>query len=235
MKKTVKSKTKQKFKFTKKNIALILAISLGFLFIVASLFIVDSFSPANPKVYHRWFISTFAGSFDGENTPNTYHQIDIKKDIDSGESLYSCIDLELNPVNGSKNPCKEIWINLSDVQSTELNIFFAYGHTLNVQYIFEKTLTEKDIRADKDGWFLLYSSDSGLPVSGADKYLKIGFSSNVRVREIYFVGLKNTIRAKAVSCTYGLKPTKDKSVNHEKSSVSTADNVVDEAKTFKVS
>ena len=235
MKKVVKSKTKQKFQFTKKNIAIILAVTLSFLFIVASLFVVDSFSPANPKVYHRWFVSTFAGSFDGEDTPNTYHQIDIKKDISSGESLYSCIDLELNPVNGSKNPCKEIWINISDLQSTELNIFFAYGHTLNVQHVFEKTLTEKEIRADEDGWFLIYSNDKGLSVAGADKSVKIGFSSNVRVREIYFVGLTNTISAKAVSCSYGLKPTKSKSVDHEKASVSTAGNVIDESKTFKVS
>lgn len=223
-------KEKFKFEFTKKNIAIILAVALGLVFITASLFIVDSFSPANPKVYHRWFVSTFAGSFDGKDTPNTYHQIEIKQDAETGEPLYSCVNLTLNPTNNTK--AKEIWINFSDLYASELTVFLGYGHTINVQHIVTKTFTEKQVRANEDGWFLLYSSTDGLSLNG-ERSIKIGFSANVKFREIYFVGLTNKIGTAVDSCSYGLKPTKEESVDHVKASKSDADNVVDEPTTFR--
>ena len=235
---TEDKKPKFKFEFTKKNIATISAVALGLIFIVTSLFIVDSFAPANPKVYHRWLISTFVGSVDGKDTPNSSHQIELTKDAETGEKLYSCIDVTVNNTNGTN--AQQIWVNFSDLNASELNVFISSSTSYNVRLYAEKTFTEKQVRANKDGWFLLYSSDNGLNIP-YEKKLKIGFSASVKVREIVLVGMLNvhTNKPNDISITdatysYGVKPTED-GVNYTDiaGSVASLKNVYDEKQTFK--
>ena len=70
----MKKQVKKAKKFNLKVFAMVMAIVV---FLVASLFVLDTFAPANPKVYHRFALSTIFGSFDGEDTPNSYYQVQI--------------------------------------------------------------------------------------------------------------------------------------------------------------
>ena len=70
----------KKFVFTdsKKIFNSVLAVALAVILVIAlvtTTFLVDSFAIANPKCYHKFFLSTFNGSYDAENMPSTYWQV----------------------------------------------------------------------------------------------------------------------------------------------------------------
>ncbi len=195
----------------KKIISIALIAFLVVSITLSALFVIDSFAPANPKVYDRWVLSTFKGSYDGKNTPNSYYQLEIQKDYDSGELLYSCVDVEFRTWNGDDRPVKEIWINISDLYENEVKIFLGKGTANSTKLLKELTYSANDIKNDKDGWFRLYNNPSGLKynVSGFYGELKIGFSANVKLREVVIVDVNNQLAStmSVTGCSVGKKPS----------------------------
>ena len=225
----------------KKYVSIALTVFLVLSITLSTLFVIDSFAPANPKVYDRWVLSTFHGSYDGKDTPNSYYQIEIQKNNDTGEVLYSCVDLKISTWNA--RPIKEIWINISDLYEQEVNIFLGKGTAGATKLLKDITLTASDINKDKDGWFKLYSNKNGLDynVQGFYGELKIGFSANVKLREVVVIDsqegeLFSTITVEG--CSLGKKPSKaangnDVTVTHnDKFDPITVGNVVDEQDKF---
>ena len=186
----MKKEIKTAKKFNKKIFAMVMAIVL---FLTAILFVVDSFALANPKVYHRFALSTVFGSFDGKDTPNTFYQVKIQKNIETGEKQYSCINTQVTTT--SNENIKEIWINLSDVYDNELKIFLSTGWNSKSKYLSDRTYSKSDIKRNKDGWFRVYSNKDGLKISDGDFHgqLRVSFSGNVKVREIVVVDIKNNL------------------------------------------
>ncbi|MBO7214744.1 MAG: hypothetical protein J6V66_04520 [Clostridia bacterium] len=202
-------KPKKKMKALTKVIISAVSVVLIAGIVVSTLFVIDSRAPANPKVYHRFLKSTFNGSYDGKNTPNDAYQVEIQKDTQTGEVLYSFVDIKLSATN-SRN-ISEIWINFSDVYEDELTITMSKGYATTTWLLKEKTYTAKEIKADEDGWFRLYNDQSeGLNYNQSGFYgeLKIGFSANVKVREIVILDTAKELLTTNVSkCTIGKKPT----------------------------
>lgn len=184
---------------------------------LSAMFIVDSFAPNNPKVYHRWFLSGINGSYDGKDTPNSFYQIEIQQDSDSGEVLYTCVDFKISTTN-TRN-ISQIWINFSDVYEDEVNIFLGRGTAGSTKLIKELTLTASQIKSDEDGWFRLYNNKgSGLEynVQGFYGELKIGFSAGLKLREVVVVDVNGELfsETKVKQCTVGPKPKIDLKGNH---------------------
>lgn len=212
------------------------------LFLVASLFVIDSFAPANPKVYHRFALSTIFGSFDGEDTPNSYYQVQIQKSIETGEKQYSCINTKISTTN-SEN-VKEIWINLSDVYDNELKIYLSTGWEGKSKYLSEITYSKSKIKKNSDdGWFRVYNTktkEDGLKVNDYGFYgqLRFSFSSNCKVREIVVVDMKGNLgTVTAQHCSNGGVPAgKDKYADSHDNKFKPNDmtNVGDEKTTFKI-
>lgn len=221
-KKNAFNNKEQKRTNAKKWISIGLSAFLVISILLSTLFVIDSFAPANPKVYDRWVLSGINGSYDGKDTPNSYYQVEIQKDYDSGEVLYSCVDLKISTWNS--RPIKEIWINISDLYESEINIFLGKG-TETTKLLKDITLTASDIRKDDDGWFRLYNNNSGLNYNASGFYgeLKIGFSANIKLREIVIIDSEEGelfSSMKVVQCTAGKKPSKginnaDITVTHE--------------------
>ncbi|MBE5743215.1 MAG: hypothetical protein E7358_00665 [Clostridiales bacterium] len=226
----------------KKLMTVLLVTVLIVSVILSTLFLVNSFAPANPKVYHRFFLSGISGSFDGKDTPNSYSQIEIQRDGDTDEQLYTCVDIKLSTWDA--RPIKEIWINISDLYEPSLNIFLGKGTAGSTKLLKDITLTANDIKNnDKDGWFRLYNNSNGLEynVSGFYGELKIGFSANVKLREVAIVDSKKGelfSSIKVEQFTVGTKPSKgingnDKTVTHkDKFEPIDMQNVVDEQEKF---
>ena len=216
------------FNRNKKVLALVLVLVV---FLTTSLFIVDSFAPANPRVYHKFILSAFSGSFDGEDTPNTYYEVKSASDETTGEALYSCVNLKLTTVNSVK--FKEIWVNISDIKANEITIFTSKGYAGNTKFLSERTFKRSDIKANKDGWFRVYNTPEGTEYNVPSFYgeLKIGFSTNVRVREVVVVDVDNKLGSLTFkSCSVGKKPEKgdETGVSHTVFEDPTAKNVCDE-------
>ncbi len=227
---------KETKKLSKKTKLTLISIAVGLIFITAILFIIDSFAPANPKVYHRWVLSTFSGSFDGEDTPNTYQQMEVLQDVDEeSQVVYSCIDTKVTTTN--QVAIKEIWINISDLYNEELSIFISKGIDTKTTYIHDLTLSKKDIKSDKDGWFRIYYNENGLShnVSNFFGQIKIGFSANVKFREMVVVDINGNLGSIEVKGrSIGAMPNKDgTSITHKKTDLGDAKNIADEKNTFK--
>ncbi len=148
-------------------------------------FLVNSFAPANPRAYHVYFLSAFHGSFNKKGLPGTYWQPEQRTDGNVRKICY----LRLS---GSSD-CNEVWINLSDFKELQTDIIVASGAGApNVKKRYN--LTAKELKKSKDGWIKIYdkSKDSALSSS----YLNIGFTTNIRVREVVAIksdGKKSTL------------------------------------------
>lgn len=221
---------KSKVKITKKTKLALVSVAIVLVFLTACLFIVDSLAPANPKVYHKFLISTFVGSVDGEESPNTYHQITIHKDAQTGEKQYTCVNVKAKPVNNAA--IKEIWINISDLYADNLTVFVGEGITSKTTQVSERTYSKEAIKKDNDGWFRIYNNEAGKARSVYE--YKIGFSSEVKFRELVIIDVndkKATIEVD--SCSIGAKPeANEATAKHEKTPKSTAININDEQDTF---
>ena len=218
VKKTATKTQVKKRRKLKKPLAILISFVVISAIVVSSLFFIDSLAPANPKVYHKFVKSTFNGSYDGENTPNEYYQVEIQKDKDTGEVLYSFLDVHVSTVGGTSGvtSISEIWINFSDVDADELTITLSKGYELKTYLIKEKTYSKKDIKNDEDGWFRLYFNDKdGLDVTSSNflGQLRFGFSASVRVREIVVldtqknVSTLGTANGTDIRYSVGPKPT----------------------------
>ena len=206
---SVLEKAVKKARTIKKAMRIIAIILAIIAFITAGLFVVDSFAPASPKVYHKFVISTFSGSFDGEGTPNSAYQVEIQKNSQSGEVQYFCINTNVSTTNNVN--IKEIWISFSDVYEEELNIFTSMGWQGKSKYLSERTYTKSQIRNNENGWFKIYNTgkEEGLKVQQPEFYgqLRVGFSANVKVREIVVVDIKGNLGKVSVRhCSNGGKP-----------------------------
>lgn len=224
-------------KLSKKSVKIISIVLAIIAFITAGLFVVDSFAPASPQAYHKFVISTFSGSFDGEGTPNSYYQVEIQKNSQSGEVQYFCLNTKVSTTNNVN--IKEIWINFSDLYEDDINIFTSMGWQGKSKYLSERTYTKSQIRRDKDGWFKIYNTGKkeGLEVNYREFYgqLRVGFSANVKVREIVIVDMKGKIGKVAVDhCSNGGKPVVDgyAEVHDGEFNPEGVSNVCDESETF---
>ena len=200
---------KKSIKLSKKSVKIIAIILAVIAFITAGLFVVDSFAPASPQAYHKFVISTFSGSFDGEGTPNSYYQVEIQKNSQSGEVQYFCINTNVSTTNTVN--IKEIWVSFSDLYDKEINIFTSMGWQGKSKYLSERTYTKADVRKNKNGWFRIYNTGKkeGLKVQQSEFYgqLRVGFSTNVKVREIVVVDVNGKVGKVSVShCSNGGKP-----------------------------
>ena len=228
---------KKSINLSKKSIRIIATILAIIAFITAGLFVVDSFAPASPQAYHQFVISTFSGSSDGEGTPNSYYQVEIQKNSQSGEVQYFCINTNISTTNSVN--LKEIWVSFSDLYDKEINIFTSMGWQGKSKYLSERTYTKSDVRRNKDGWFKIYNTGKkeGLKVQQAEFYgqLRIGFSANVKVREIVVVDIKGNVGTVSVEhCSNGGKPVVDgyAEVHDGELNPSGIANVCDESETF---
>lgn len=174
---------------TKKNKLLIkigvIALAVLF-FLTCTLFVVDAMGAANPKCYKKFFLSTFNGSYNVEGAPSTYWQVEPKQDKD-GVRVPTYARFSLS-THDSEN-VGEVWINISDLDESELVVTIGSGlSTLKVAGT--TIITAKDLKASEDGWFKVYDANNlGDFESFTSKYVWVGFSSSVRVREIGFKDL----------------------------------------------
>ncbi len=186
----------KKFIFTdnKKIFNRVLIGVLTFIILVAlvsTTFIVDSFAIANPKCYHKFFLSTFNGSYDAENMPSTYWQVKSLEDSE-GNGLKVKAKVELPITNKSERVLGQIWINVSDFAGDKLEIFSYYGTS---EYALNKNekpfvITKSDIKNSQDGWFKVYDFEDTENFAKASTYTddySITFSSGIRVREMVFI------------------------------------------------
>ncbi len=247
IKKSVESKPKKKKSKIRKPLITLISLVVIVAIVTSTLFFIDSLAPANPKVYHKFVKSTFNGSYDGEHTPNDYYQVQIQKDKDTGEVLYSFIDVHVSTVGGTSGvtSVSEIWINFSDVEADELTITLSKGYELKTYLIKEKTYSRKDIKKDEDGWFRLYLNEKeGLDVTKGDflGQLRIGFSASVRVREIVVldtnkdVSTLGTANGSDIRYSVGPKPTTEGVEGYTKVTTAQSDetlkNIKGESSTF---
>ncbi len=233
------NKKAKKTELSKKGKIVISVILAVIVFLVAGLFVVDSFAPANPKPFHKWVLSTFSGSFDGEDTPNTFYQVQIQKNIETGERQYSCINTKISTTN-SEN-VKEIWVCFSDLYEDNIEIFLSTGWQGKSKYLSQRSYSKADVKGDKDGWFRIYNREKdGLVINSSGFYgqLRIGFSANVKVREIVVVDMKRNLGSISVDhCSNGDKPSGEGEYSNEHDNKFTKEdaiNVCDEKSTFKL-
>ena len=234
---SVLEKAVKKVRTTRKAMRIIAIILAIIAFITASLFVVDSFAPASPQAYHKFVISTFSGSFDGEGTPNSSYQVEIQKNSQSGEVQYFCINTNVSTTNTVN--IKEIWVSFSDLYDKEINVFTSMGWQGKSKYLSERTYTKADVRKNKNGWFRIYNNEkSGLKVQQPEFYgqLRVGFSANVKVREIVVVDVNKKVGKVSVShCSNGGKPPKNgySEVHDGELNPAGISKVCDESETFK--
>ena len=173
--------------FIIKLVACIVAVVF---FLVCIAVVINSYAPANPKDYHRWFLSGINGSYEKDGNPNKYWQVEKKMSGDKYLSTYAQIELV-----GSYTSVNEIWINLSDLyeDKLEIEIINASSRTIN-----KVTITADEMKDSENGWFNLYDLDVAKE-STTDNILEvnsrkfsIGFNTKINVREIVFVKDKNT-------------------------------------------
>ena len=154
----------KKFIFTnnKKIFNRVLAGALAFIVVVAivtCLFVVDSFAIANPKCYHKFFLSTFSGSYDAENMPSTYWQVESLEDGE-GNVLKTKMKVELPITNKSERYLGQIWVNLSDLEGDKLEIL-TYYQTSDSSTVYKPlnkeekpfVITASELKKSEDGWF----------------------------------------------------------------------------------
>ncbi len=195
----------KKFVFTdnKKLFNRVLAGAIAFillLVVVTSLFVVDSFASANPKCYHKFFLSTFNGSYDKEGMPSTYWQVNAYTKEETGEALPVKVQVELPIQNRTERYLGQIWINVSDFKGDKVEIFTYRGENGKNKALNKDdkpyVLTANAIKESKDGWFKVYD------YKNTDKYIQayqsvvnyaISFSNEIRIREIVFVDTADVV------------------------------------------
>ncbi len=174
----------------KKLISVILIAVASILFIVCSLFVIDSVGPANSKVYKKWLLSTFNGSYEAEGMPKTYWQIEPMQSKD-GNRVVSYAKFTLSTTNNAD--IKEIWVNISDLKESEAKVTIGKG-TAKLTILGSKTVSAKQVKNSEDGWFKIYdSSDTETFDALNSKQIWVGFQNDVRVREIVFIDSNDKI------------------------------------------
>ena len=170
-----------------KNLIKIGVIALAVLFfLTCSVFVIDRMGDANPKCYKKFFLSTFHGSYDVDDAPSSYWQVEPKQNKD-GERVPTYARFSLT-THDSEN-VGEIWINISDLKEGELKITIGHGIS-NLTIAGSLTISAEDVKASEDGWFKIYDANNpGDIKTFASKYVWVGFENNVRVREIGFKDL----------------------------------------------
>ena len=185
---------RKKFKWTK-NLTKALAITLAGVFIgISSLFVVDSFAVANPKCYHKFLSSTFNGSYDTDTSPNKYWQVDMIRNSSSNEQTMTYLIFKYSPINSQR--LGKLIVNLSDLKSRELDVFVGYsaGRDKSPTEVKSFTLTRKDVKSSKDGWFEFYNSEiEENQFKYGENYIFLGLKGDVRIREIFALNLENSI------------------------------------------
>ncbi|MBO5851795.1 MAG: hypothetical protein J6R29_05645 [Clostridia bacterium] len=189
------SSKKKKCKLGVFQIKLISVIAVALMFLVSVGFFIDSFAPANPACYHRWVLSTFHGSYNSKNGPNTYMQFEIAKKTGTSERATSYVWSQVSVTNGAG--VKEIWINVSDLYEDEAVIRIRTGKSESNTTVplKEYKLTKKALKASKDGWIKIYDcgekGEKGKDkehTSETNQIFCIGFETQIRLREVGFVG-----------------------------------------------
>ncbi len=182
---------KKKSKISVFQIKLISAIAVALIFLVAVGFFIDSFAPTNPKCYHRWMFSTFHGSYDSKNGPKSYMQFENKANTETSERATSYVWAQVAVTEGAG--VKEIWINVSDLyeEKDSISIKIRTGKSeSNTVLLKDFKLTKKDLKSSKDGWIKIYDLANGDKehTSKTSQVFAIGFETQIRLREIAFVG-----------------------------------------------
>lgn len=178
--------------FKNKKLIGIIAIALAsILFIVCSLFVIDSVGPANPKAYKKWLLSTFNGSYEAEGLPKTYWQVEPMQSKE-GERVTSYAKFELSTTNGAN--VNQIWINISDLKENELEITIGKG-TSKLTVLGSTAITEKQVKNSDDGWFKVFDAShlGDFKELSTSKQIWVGFKNDVRVREIVFIDANGRI------------------------------------------
>ena len=175
----------------KKLIAIILVAVASILFVVCSLFVIDSFGPANPKVYKKWVLSTFNGSYNAEGMPKTYWQVEPMQSKE-GERVTSYAKFSLSTTNNAN--IQEIWVNISDLKENELEVTIGKG-TLTPSVLGSISISESQVKNSKDGWFKVFDANDTETFKALNnsKQIWVGFKNHVRVREIVFIDSNNKI------------------------------------------
>ena len=190
-----KQKERKKFKITKKLISALAGV-LAVIFVgVSALFVIDSIAPANPKCYHKFLSSTFNGSYDTSTSPNKYWQVDNFVNSGDDGKIMTNIVFKYTPTNSK--PVGKILINVSDLKSKTLDLTLACSTSVTEDYKEVKNLsiTKKQVKNSNDGWIEIYnfSDDGETSFDSGKNYIRIGFSGDVRIREIFVLNTENNI------------------------------------------
>ena len=188
--------TENKNLFTKVLAGVLAFIAL--IFLVAMCFMVDGFSKANPKCYHKFILSTFHGSYDAKDMPSTYWQVKSYESEDTGEKATVRADVKLHIHDYAETKVDEIWINISDLASNEIHIgTYTFNDTGKREYLSKNAnktpfvITREQVKASKDGWFKIYDAKDTkhfIASSLFNKNYSISFSTEIRIREMVFIG-----------------------------------------------
>ena len=227
----LENQTTQKKPIKKSFIIKLSAIILAVVFFFACIgVVVNSYAPANPKDYHRWFLSGIFGSYDKEGNPETYWAVEKTKSGNNELMVYSEIS-----VSGSYKNINELWLNLSDFYETETEIVVINGSSRTVN---KYKLTATDLKANQNGWVKIYDLEDAT-ASNDDDYENvtstkffIGFKTKINVRELVVTN------ADGKTIDYEVKGIKidNQSISIEDENVKNAENPVsnlnDEQKLF---
>ena len=138
-----------------------------------------------------------------DNYPGNFYQVEADSVTDN---TYFCIDARISTTN-SRN-IKEIWINLTDINSDSINITLSKGFQDKTLLFAGVILSKKQVETDEDGWFKLYSGDLKISSPGFYGELKIGFSSEIKVRELLILDKQlQSGRISVHHCSTGPQPT----------------------------
>lgn len=187
----------------KKFITTIIAILSVLIIVVSTLFIIDSFAPANPKSYHKFVISTFNGSYDKEGLPKSSWQVSpVKMEKDGKVDFATFYARYYVQYESSSEYTSEIWINVSDFygDSTKIIIAKGGGPLPGAKYDEETyyyTLTKNKVKSSSDGWIKIFDSDWKGAFDVSSMYLWVGFkNAKIRVREIAFISSEGNLSNK---------------------------------------
>ncbi len=211
--------------FTLKTLKISAICAFVLLLVITAGFFIDSFAPANPKCYHKWVLSTFNGSYDKKGCPKTFWKPEQLVDEEKGVRAISYIVAETTVTNNEG--INEIWLNLSDFKEATTTIFIRQGEGGSGKEIKQFTLNAKDLKASSDGWIKIYDVDDGdkkYEGTSYNKKFSIGFVTNIKVREMGFVGnLDMGVKFSDVYMMLGTDKFDDKK---------TCENLTDEQSTF---
>ena len=174
---------KDKKHIKKSFIIKLTAIILAVIFFVACVgIVVNSYAPANPKDYHRWFLSGINGSYNKEGNPKTYWAVSKMQSGNNDVTVYGEIT-----VTGSYTKINEVWVNVSDLYEEETEIIVVNGST---KVVNKYLLKAEDLKKSQDGWLKIYDLEEA-ELDANDDYVKItstkffiGFNTAINVREL---------------------------------------------------